>query len=127
VLVGHEVTITREGDHLHVLVRGDDSYELSLALWRRIAEACEAHQCFKVLGESDCEPMSTMDAYYHPRIFREVGITSKYRIAWVEKNRRSRSMIKFAETVLRNRSLPAGPVFEDAEEARRWLTGPEGE
>lgn len=59
-----------------------------------------------------------------PAIFRDLGIGQHYRIAWVEMNEDSRSVVEFIGTVLANRGLP-GRLFETEAEAREWLLGPD--
>jgi hypothetical protein len=120
--MSYEITIRYEGDYLHVQHTGDDSYQISLALWRRISKACEKHKCFNILGESNTNKLlSTMDAFNHIEIFRDAGITHKYRIAWVDHNPATKHLFKFIETVLKNRSVAIGGLFENVEEAMKWL------
>ncbi len=89
----------------------------------RLAKACEDVRCFKILGVTEfSNPLTTMEAYDHQNIFEEAGITQKYRIAWAEKNPEARKMIKFIETVLRNRGLEVR-LFSDVVEAKQWLLG----
>jgi hypothetical protein len=83
----YKITIRYESDYLHVQHTGDDSYQIALELWRRIAKACEKHQCFNILSESDTNKLlSTMDAFNHIKIFQDAGITHKHRIACCPQN-----------------------------------------
>ena len=118
----YEITIRYESDYLHVQHTGDDSYQIALELWRRIAKACEKHQCFNILSESDTNKLlSTMDAFNHIKIFQEVGITPKHRIAWVNHNPAAKQQFKFIETVLKNRPSASGALFENIEKGKKWL------
>lgn len=120
--MSYEITIKYEGDHLHVQHTGDDSYQISLELWCRISKACEKHKCFNILGESNTNKLlSTMDAFNHIEIFRDAGITHKYRIAWVDHNPATKQVFKFIETVLKNRSVASVGLFENVEKAMEWL------
>ena len=116
------ISIENKGEYLHVKHAGADSYEISLELWQRIAKACEEHRCYSILGESDnSNVLSTKDAIGHIFIFRQVGITSRHRIAWVNHNPSAGPMFELIETVLKNRFVFDGHLFKDVEEARRWL------
>ena len=120
--MSYEITISHEGYYLHVRHTGDDSYQISLELWHSIAEACEKYKCFNILGESNTNKLlSTMDAFNHINIFQEAGITHKYRIAWVDQNPATKQQSKFIETVLKNRAAAIGGLFENIEEAKKWL------
>ena len=118
----YKITIRYESDYLHVRHTGDDSYQISLELWSRIAKACEKHQCFNILGESDTNKLlSTMDSFNHIKVFREAGITPKHRIAWVNHNPAAKQQFKFIETVLKNRPTASGGLFENIEKGKKWL------
>lgn len=117
-----KVELTLEEGMMTFSHSGESNYETSLVLWSKIAQACQKHQCFDVLVVSDTDmPMSTMDAFDHQKIFRKVGITNKHRIAFVDRHPHGQQMIRFIETVLKNRGLLNGHVFTDIPAARRWL------
>lgn len=119
-----EITITFKGDHLHVVVEVDQSYERSLVMWKDIVQACEEHDCYNILGEThDTRPLETMDAVQHVNIFREAGITLNHRIAWVAYGDTNKDAIHLTEMALKNRGLINGHVFDSVEEARAWLLG----
>lgn len=86
--------------------------------------ACEENNCFNILGEGFItEPLTTMEAYNHIQIFRDVGLTRKHRIAWVHHIEETAEPARFAETVLNNRGLVNGRLFPTVEEAIEWLLG----
>ena len=64
--------------------------------------------------------MEAIEGYDHARLFEELGIDDRYRIAWVEFNDEARDMTLFVETVLINRGLP-GRLFSSEADARAWL------
>lgn len=120
--MSYKITISYESDYLHVRHTGDDSYQISLELWRCIAKACEKYQCFNILGESDTNKLlSTMDAFNHIKIFQDAGITLKHRIAWVNHNQSAKQQFRFIENVLKNRSTATGGLFENIEKGKNWL------
>lgn len=117
-----ELKITPHKDYLHVNVRGMGNYENAELLWQSVVDACEQYQCYKVLGEQYLfDSVSTADAFDHPALFKKVGITQKHKLAWVDTNPRTRETTHFVRNVLANRSMGYGRVFDDVENAKRWL------
>ena len=122
----YKISIEYKDDYIHVSLHGSDDRAASPELWQRIAESCEQYNCYNILGESyNEENLSTLDGYDHIEIFERAGITLKHRIAWVHHVKETVRGIKFVETVLRNRALMNGGLFESVEEAKRWLMGKE--
>ena len=116
-----EFSVTFEGDHVKVVSVGDKSMDVARRVWTEVAEVCQQHDCYHVLGLALSEtPLSIVDGYSHAELFRELGITARYRIAWVEQDRSAREVIEFTETVLVNRGLP-GRLFTTEEQALKWL------
>ncbi|MGA1840152.1 MAG: hypothetical protein ACMUIU_05950 [bacterium] len=115
------IDIKKEDKYILARQTGEDSYAKSLELWRGIIKACNEYQCFNILGICETEPLSTIDAFKHEKIFRETGVSNKHRIAWVEKNQAAREKLKFAETVLKNRGFVNARLFTDVSEAKAWL------
>ena len=117
-----DFVVTFEGDHVKIVSTGQHSIEYARAIWAEIARVCEAHACFDVLGISHTpQPLPIVDGYEHAELFRELGIDSRYRIAWAEPGEHSRKALSFVEDVLVNRGLP-GRLFASEEEAREWLS-----
>ena len=120
--MSHEISIAYQGGYIHARHTGADSYDISLELWRRITAACEEHGCYRILGESDnTNVLSTIDAFRHIFIYREVGISSKHRIAWVNHNPSAGKSFELIETVLKNRFVFNGELFPDVARAEAWL------
>ena len=120
------MNITFEGDHIRAESRGDKSIEWSRELWPAIVKACEANDCYKVLGISgSLTVMPIMDGFDHVELFRELGIDTKYRIAWVDSNPDSHKTLRFVDAALFNRLLP-GRLFMTEEDAKKWLFGSKG-
>ena len=93
-------------------------------MWREVAAAGDKYDCRDVLGLSTTErPVGLAVAIDAEKIFRNAGISSDYRIAWVNPNAAASVMIKLIEEVLKNRSLADGRGFDDEQSARRWLAG----
>ena len=116
-----EFTVTFEDDHVKVVSDGDKSIDVAREVWTEIAATCRQHECYAVLGVAHSDtPLSIVDGFSHAELFRELGITARYRIAWVEQNPAARDTIEFTETVLANRGLP-GRLFATEEQALQWL------
>lgn len=120
------MTITFEGDHIRAESRSEKSIEWARKLWPAIVAACEANDCYKVLGITESlTVIPIMDGFDHIELFRELGINTKYRIAWVELNPDAVKTVKFVDAALFNRMLP-GRVFKTEDEASKWLFGNRG-
>jgi hypothetical protein len=118
--------ITFEGDHIRAESRSAKSIEWSREFWPAVVEACVKNDCYKVLGISESLTiMPIMDGFDHVELFRELGINTKYRIAWVELNPDALKTVRFVDAALFNRLLP-GRLFKTEEEAKKWLFGGRG-
>ena len=116
-------TIAYEGDHIRATTRAEKSIAWARKFWGDTVEACHQHSCYDVLGVSySLTPMPFLDAYEHIQLFRDLGIDSKYRIAWVELNPQAVEIVRYVGDALFNRGLP-GEVFSTEEAARAWLLG----
>ena len=118
-----DFTITFHGDHIRADIRAHKNYQWAERFWTAIRDACEVHQCYDVLGIS--ESLSVMpfpDGFDHIKLFRELGLDKRYRIAYVELNPEAVETVSFVATALFNRGLP-GTYFSTEAEAREWLLG----
>jgi len=124
-----KMIVEYKGSYVYAAMYGKNNYDLSLELWRRIMAVCKQYNCFNILGENHTtEELSTMDAYDHLRILKEVGLTLQYRVAWVDQETPTARGLEFVETVVvKNRGMANGRLFSNVEEARRWLLGEEDE
>ena len=113
--------ITFEGDHIRAESKAEKSIEWARDFWGAVVDACKKHDCYKVLGVSESlKVISISDGFDHVALFRELGINTKYRIAWVELNPEAVKTVKFVDAALFNRLLP-GRLFPNEEEASKWL------
>jgi len=119
--MSNKLEVRFEGDHVRVIADGDKDYRFQNRLWQEVSAVCEEHECFKVLGTSTTTtPLEAVEGYDTARIFRELKIDRRYRLAWVEFDDEARSMTEFIATVLANRGLP-GRLFDTEEAAKKWL------
>ncbi|MCJ7592994.1 MAG: hypothetical protein MUO51_16740 [Woeseiaceae bacterium] len=124
--MANTMTISLEGDHIKAVSRGEKSIAWSREFWRAVVAACEANDCYKILGIGEStNALPIMDGFEHVALFRELGINTKYRIAWVEMNPEAVKAVKFVDAALFNRMLP-GRVFQTEDEANNWLHGERG-
>ena len=118
----YELSISHQDNYLHVKVSGKGSHKNAFAMWSEIAQGCEQHQCYNILGEQNLQtPLSTVEALDHPALLKSAGITTKHRIAWVDNNPRTRETTAFIRDMLINRNLGNGRLFNNLERARNWL------
>lgn len=117
-----KIDITPHEHYLHVKVSGMGNYDNAVFFWKTVVEACEQHQCYRVLGEQNLlDSVTTLEAFDHPAIFKQLGITTKFQFAWVDHNPRTRDTTEFVYNVLANHSVSSGRMFHDVESAKRWL------
>lgn len=119
-------TFTFEGDHIRAQSCSEKTIDWSRLFFTALVETCEANDCYKVLSISESlTTMPIMDGFDVVALFRELGINTKYRIAWVELNPDSVKTLKFIDAALFNRLLP-GRLLKTEDEARKWLFGGKG-
>jgi hypothetical protein len=119
----NELKITFEGDYVLAIANGEKDFEFSTKLWTEVVQACRENSCLKVLGIANTtKPLRTMEAYQNAVLFRNLGLTHDFRIAWVELNEESFDSSYFAETVLVNRGMPVR-LFTEESQAKEWLLG----
>jgi len=122
----NSMTISFEGDHVRAESYGEKSLAWSKKLFAAIVEACEANDCYRVLGIAEStKPVTILEGFDHVALFRELGISTKYRIAWVELNPSAVKTVRFVDAALFNRLLP-GRVFLTEDDAKAWLFGDRG-
>lgn len=113
--------VSFEGEFVKVVAEGNKTIGSATRLWTAVVAECEKHPCHNILGISDAEnPMPVIDGYQHADLFKRLGIDSRYRIAWVERNPEAVDATYFVETVLINRGLP-GRLFPSTGAAVDWL------
>lgn len=117
----YEMQVVFKGNYVEAYSKGVKSYQTSVRLWGEITRLCEENNCFRVLGIADSEQqMSVMDSMNHQQMFRDLGITPKYQIAWAELNEKEFGRLKALETILINRGFQ-GKAFLSVKEAKNWL------
>lgn len=122
----YSISITPHENYLHVVTEGTGNSKNALIVWKQITAACEQYKCYKILGEQDLDnSLSTNDALDFPSIFKQAGITTMHRIAWVDRNPRTRDTTVFVRDILTNRSIVNGRLFTDVKKAKQWLLGGE--
>ena len=120
--MNENIKIEHMGDYVHARQYGPDSYDASLGLWQHIVDTCKEHNCYNILGESfTTQALTILEAFDHIKIFKLAGVTLKHRVAWINHSKDTVDSTRFAETVLKNRSLINGHLFSTVEEAKHWL------
>jgi hypothetical protein len=117
----HEMKITFETNYVQVISNGEKNYHTAYELWSKTAEFCTKQKCYKVLGIANSKKIfSPNEAFDHAKLFQDLDIDNRFRIAWVELDEIAKETLYFIETVLMNRGLP-GKVFNNIDEAKTWL------
>lgn len=74
-----EIEVTFENDYVKIISNGEKNLDLAKKIWSRAVETCVTNDCYKILGIANTtKPISTMDGYYHHKLFRELGLNYKY-------------------------------------------------
>ena len=119
--MNNEITISFEGDYVRAVANGEKNFDYQTELWTRIVATCRENECLNVLGVAyTTRPLRTMEAYKTAELFRQLGVTHEFRIAWIEKNPETYDTPYFVETVLVNRGFTAR-LFPDEAQALDWL------
>ncbi len=119
--MGHMEFVLKD-KYIEVHSVGEKDYQFATSLWNEIVINCRQHNCFHVLGIAKTTiPVTTMEGFKHYQLLNEVGITTQYRIAWVELNPEVYSTYRFIENVLHNRGMYNIKLFSDIKEAKEWL------
>ena len=117
-----QYSIEHRDSAIEVRVSGIPDRDSLSRMWKDIVAATEEHNCLYILGLSNLDqPHKISDAIHHQAIFHEAGVTIDHRIAWVQLNPEAVKTTRIAETILLNRGMLNGRLFDDEFEARRWL------
>lgn len=117
----YDLKFEHRPEYLYAQVTGkEDSRDISLSYWTRVAEERKAHNYDKVLVDEDLgEQPELIDIYEIAAFLSEMGFAGAT-IAFVDRQMDHLEYNKFAETVAVNRGL-RGRVFIDYDEAEKWL------
>jgi len=119
--MSYQLTVTRQPTYVHAVVTGRNTRENVEGYLEEIQRECIARGCFRVLIEERLEGprLGTTDVF-------QIAVAGSNRargqfeaIAYVDMNAQG-DLMKFAETVATNRSLPVA-VFSSVRDAERWL------
>lgn len=117
----NKMRIIPKRGYIHVSSNGKKDSKFAYRLWSNTVKVCRKNECFNIFGIANTShALKLVDCYNHARLFQELGIDYKYRIAWVELNPDAFELIKFIETVLTNRGINVR-LFSDITEAKNWL------
>ncbi len=108
--------------YIHLVVKGYDTYENSLSMWKQTVTLCNKENLFYVFGESfRVNPVSVLENISTYEIFKKAKVTNKFKIAWVDHNSETYDSTRVAETALINRGINYARLFKTKEEALNWL------
>ncbi len=122
--MGLNYSIDAEDNLVVVRVSGIPDRPAVIELWRDVVSASRKHSCSNVLGlASTGRPMDLGDALENEALFDAAGVTSEFRIAWLNPNPAARPMIDLVEELMRNRDMAEARFFDSETDARAWLIG----
>jgi len=121
--MSYELTITQKPTYLHAIVIGTNTKENVARYLEEIRRECTVRNCFRVLIEERLEGprLSTMGVFEIASEGSKRAFGQFKAIAYVDVNSEG-NLMKFAEDVAVNRSLPV-TVFLSVSEAKKWLLG----
>lgn len=115
-------TIEKIDSVIRVHTSGGYDFVSIFEMWEQIIAACESHNCFRVIGLSNLdEPPAQVESYEYLSMLQAVGLTPKYRVAWVAENPALLDVMMLAETVIKHRSALVVRVFADVDGAESWM------
>lgn len=117
----YRITFEQRPDYLYALVEAEqDSYEISLAYWREIADECKVRNITKVMVEEDMQGTATMvEAYQVAAELPKMGFLG-IKLAFVDTHLDQSDLNAFGELVAVNRGVN-GKFFNDQAVAEAWL------
>lgn len=117
----YQLDIDRNGTFLHAVVTGPNTAETVFGYMAEIREACEAHDCRRVLIEEQLEGPRFDEMEIFSLISEgasdALGVFDA--IAYIDE-KQDFEIVKFAETVAVNRGIPVA-VFTSVADAENWL------
>lgn len=122
-VMAEEASIVFTGAYVHFKLFDKPSNHSCFHYWKRIKESCEENDCLNVLVESFVmENLKLVDSLNYIDVFKELGLSIRFRIAIVNHEESAAEGIRFTETLLKNRAMLHGGIFESMDEAVHWLT-----
>jgi hypothetical protein len=121
LFMDYKLTIEPKPSYLHIIVTGRNSKHAVIQYLEEILRECKAHNCYRILVEERLEGprLGTVDIFRIVSEESSSGIGILKAIAYVDVYAES-NLMKFAETVAFNRSLPVR-VFSAVADAEHWL------
>ncbi|HTN44408.1 MAG TPA: hypothetical protein VMN77_11495 [Nitrospiria bacterium] len=121
--MSYTLTFILKPTYLHAIVTGVNSEENVAAYLEEIRRECAARDCHRVLIEERLEGprLGTMSVFQIASEGSQRARGQFEAIAYVDLNAKG-DLMKFAETVALNRSLPVS-VFSSVSDAKKWLAG----
>lgn len=121
----YKLDITPHEFYIHIKVSDSGTFTNTMDGWKEIIDASHKYNCYNILGEQHISTiLSTLDALTFPEMIKQAGLTSKFRIAWVDTNPRTRETTTFIRNLLTSRSMINGRLFKNVEDAKQWLLLP---
>ncbi|PWJ42105.1 hypothetical protein [Sediminitomix flava] len=115
-------TISLKTGYIHVKAKGINDFDTTLDMWKDIISSCKKYNCYNILGETVvAEKIDFKFSFDMIEIFKRVEMNMSYRIAWVNHAFEIQEEFNFIETVLKNRCIINGHLFNNIEDAQKWI------
>ena len=122
-----KLTTEGRGNYLYCHVTGTNSPETVVDYMTEIHQACDQHDCYRILIEENLDGprFDEIDIFALISLNRPDAIGIFEAIAYVDAQQ-DFDVVKFAETVAVNRGIPIA-VFRNVDDADSWLNQRSGD
>lgn len=126
-LMSYNLTFEQKATYVHVTVIGQNSRETAALYVQEVLRECIARNCDRLLLEERLEGprLPMLDVFEIVTDISKKALGRLKAIGYVDVNAAG-DLMKFAETVALNRSMPMR-VFSTVAEAEKWLLSKESE
>lgn len=115
------ISITYKNNYVEAISDGAKNIEFVYKLWNEIIRTCKEHKCFNILGIANTtSPVTINESIKHVELFKNLGLTDKYRIAWVELNPVHRKTTVLIESILSSHGVNC-KTFTEVADAKEWI------
>lgn len=121
--MAHSISVQPKGAYLHVIVRGDNTFEDVSQYIKETSEACQQHHCFNILIEEHLSGPTIGALHMYEIINQNLNLLLPFdhHLAYVDINpEHDKGNNQFVETVAVNRGLHV-KLFFNTPEAEEWL------
>ena len=121
----NEYLIYVKDGYIQLHSNGVKNLEFATALWTEVVEVCNEQKIYNILGISlTSSPINEDEAHGLLELSRELGMDSKFKLAWVELNPEFFDIVLFTEYLLSSNGMNIRSFYKEVQ-AREWLLSQE--